>query len=411
MVKLYVNLPKIDVANFPFNSLEVLQCGHEVLPTTISQHQLEQRVQPSDMEIQSSAEALLKERTSSGGLSDTGSGKELIGSSARLISLLANTMRVYVSVLEVVYRYEGDGERGTHTLLMAAGDYDWRRVLFYGAAPQIRGLEKLDHTANVAESQEYYILYVLLSVILLSLLGVGYFFQLRQHVLLGDSFSPLGITILQDSPLGQVVGSDLAFLAFTILLLYVMWQLTAKQAAADAEYNLQQSSSALAKNRERAERNEHKENRNARRRSDAQQERARTYDKMLGAGFGLYDLGSPAASRAMRGAGGTVGLRRQSSTEASSVRHQAEEAMVNSPRGTRLRPGQAVVYKCAPATVIAVHPDEAGADYTVRLASDGSEVHTTTEHLRKRKAVAAGDAAGSPGKKKARTLAKASKRA
>ena len=60
----------------------------------------------------------------------------------------------------------------------------------------------------------------------------------------------------------------------------------------------------------------HKEDLNARQRSNAQQECARTYDRMLGAGFGLYDLGSPAASRAMRGGGGcggTVGLKRQSS--------------------------------------------------------------------------------------------------
>ena len=101
---------------------------------------------------------------------------ELIGSWARLLSLLLNTMRLYVSVLEVVYRYEGEGERGTCTLLMAAGDYDWRRVLFHGAAPQIRGIErhreasrgieKLDHTAAVAKSQEYSSLYGLLSAIL-----------------------------------------------------------------------------------------------------------------------------------------------------------------------------------------------------------------------------------------------------
>jgi hypothetical protein len=67
---------------------------------------------------------------------------ELIGSWARLLSLLLNTMRLYVSVLEVVYRYDGEGERGTYTLLMAAGDYDRRRVLFHGAAPQIRGIER-----------------------------------------------------------------------------------------------------------------------------------------------------------------------------------------------------------------------------------------------------------------------------
>ena len=47
--------------------------------------------------------------------------------------------------------------------------------------------------------------------------------------------------------------------------------------------------------------------------------------------------------------------------------------------GTRLRPGQAVVCKRAPVNGIDVHPDEAGAHYTVRLASDGSEVQTTLE--------------------------------
>jgi len=39
--------------------------------------------------------------------------------------------------------------------------------------------------------------------------------------------------------------------------------------------------------------------------------------------------------------------------------------MANSPMGTRLRPGQAVVCKRAPVNGIAVHPDEAGAHYTV----------------------------------------------
>ena len=60
-----------------------------------------------------------------------------------------------------------------------------------------------------------------------------------------------------------MVGSDLAFLALAMLLLYVMWQLTAKQAAADAEYNLQRSNLALAMNRALAERNAHKEDLNA----------------------------------------------------------------------------------------------------------------------------------------------------
>ena len=60
-----------------------------------------------------------------------------------------------------------------------------------------------------------------------------------------------------------MVGSDLAFLALAMLLLYMMWQLTANQAAADAEYNLQRSNLALAMNRARAERNAHKEDLNA----------------------------------------------------------------------------------------------------------------------------------------------------
>jgi len=90
----------------------VTRCSRLV---TISQHQLEQRVEPSDTEIQSSAEALLNDAGSAD------QSMELIGSWARLLSLLLNTMRLYVSVLEVVYRYDGEGERGTCTLLMAAG--------------------------------------------------------------------------------------------------------------------------------------------------------------------------------------------------------------------------------------------------------------------------------------------------
>ena len=114
-----------------------------------------------------------------------------------------------------MYCYEGEGERGTHKLLMAASEHDWRRVEFHGTTPKMRGLLDLDHNIDVASEQCTWILYVLLTAVVSGYLG--YVFCTNREDM------PFYTIEISSSPppfpfcFEQVVGSDLAFLALMLL--------------------------------------------------------------------------------------------------------------------------------------------------------------------------------------------------